>query len=60
MAEQEVQPKRMVSMVITIILDAVPNDETPALEEQALQVGDEWGARVNISKAEARGVLPQV
>lgn len=53
------QDERMVSIVITIMIDSVPNSQVGALEEQAFQVGDEYGARVNVSKSEPRGV-PQV
>jgi hypothetical protein len=52
-------PARKVSLVITIVIDSVPSDEVAALEEQAFQIGDEWGARVNVSKAEPRGQIPQ-
>lgn len=49
--------ERMVSVVITIVIDSVPNSQVAPLEEQAFQVGDEWGARVNVQKGEPRPTL---
>ncbi len=56
MAEEQKQPERRVSLVITIVIDSVPVSEVSDLEEQAFQLGDEWQARVNINKAEPRPI----
>lgn len=58
MANDEVKPERNVSLVITIVIDSVPASEVAGLEEEAFQLGDEWGARVNINKAEPRPTFP--
>lgn len=58
MAEQKAEQSRMVQLVINIVIDAVPLDAVNALKEQAYQLGDEWGARVNVNETPTRTVTP--
>ena len=56
MADVKPTEERKVSITITIRIDNVPASEVAALEEQAFQVGDEWGAQVDINKGAPRGL----
>lgn len=55
--EQE-QSERNVSLIISIRIDSVPLSEVAALEAQAFDLGDEWGAQVDINKGAPRGTPP--
>lgn len=48
---------RKVSVIITIRIDSIPLSEVAAIEKQAFDVGDEWGAVVNVNKGAARPAL---
>lgn len=54
MATEKDVPARSVQLIINIVIDSVPADEVAALKEQAYQLGDEWGARVNVNETPAR------
>lgn len=60
MADDKQPEERRVSITITIRIESVPASEVAALEEQAFQVGDEWGAQVDINKGAPRGNLPSI
>ena len=57
MAEQTDQKERLVSLLITIRIDAIPASQVQAIEEEAFRVGDEFGAQVDINKGAARNVV---
>lgn len=58
MTDEKTNPEeRRVSVVITIRIDAIPLSEVAEIEKQAFDVGDEWGAVVNVNKGAARPAL---
>lgn len=54
MAGEDQNKERLVSMVITIRIDAIPLSEAQRIEAEALAVGDEWGAQTEIMKGDPR------
>lgn len=56
MADKSQTDERMVSMIITIRIDSIPLSEAQKIEEEALRVGDEWGADTDINKGAPRGL----
>jgi hypothetical protein len=52
--EQNAQQERRVSLIITIRLDSVPVSEVARLEEEAMSLGDEYGAQTDIIKSNPR------
>ena len=56
MEEEQKKDERMVSVLITIRIDSVPLSAVADLEKQAFDVGDEWGASVDINKGQPRNV----
>ena len=56
MATDKLQVEREYSLTITIRIDKLPASEIAQLEEQASQLGDEWGAVVDINKGAPRGL----
>lgn len=57
MATNEPVTEREYSLTITIRIDRLPASEIAKLEEEASQLGDEWGAQVDINKGSPRGAL---
>jgi len=56
MATSTDQKEREYSLTITIRIDKMPASEIATLEEQASQLGDEWGAVVDINKGAPRSL----
>ena len=58
MTDETTKPAdRPVSVIITIRIDSIPLSEVAEIEKQAFDVGDEWGAVVNVNKGAARPAL---
>lgn len=56
MADNKTVDERRYSLTIVIRIDALPASEIAKLEEEASQLGDEWGAQVDINKGAPREV----
>ena len=57
MATSTDQKEREYSLTITIRIDRLPASQIVKLEEEASQLGDEWGAVVNIFKDAPRETI---